>query len=741
MTMPHRSGLSSRFRLLQCAAAAAVVSLLLPAGSVLAQQVVDAPPVTLEILPFERAPTPATRLVSESSAAFDVTDDRTDSVQSALPGVLAAALLPYRHIRVTAGGRMGAPDSNSDRRARSQGGSDNQAEFFVRGTFVVRENEVALDPVLGNRKTGRSRRLKQTVLRVDRLNADALAYAVASEVAQQKQIAFSPRSIALACIRDGAPGKAANVETAIQSSATTILRNLFLNTDSRIVRWSIVATKTCLPPGSLQELAKKEKADALLVLTPSPAPPKSSSGPPTARSALYILALDKHLATPDVPIDPKTGTLNVDKLARQTHTLLGVVMTSTGAWKKPDLPAAGEGAAAYLNSSRQNLAARAKGAAVPIGLLDYLLSMALARVSELSTADAGDARFQLARIRLAQGRVDEAAVLIDEAAAQNQDNFQIRLARAEFDLQRGRSDEAVAQYRELIKAFPTRREAYERLAANLNQRDENQDAAQVYQALVAAVPDAGVAAYRGLAKISLMEGDWHAPEAWDKAASFLQAGLGSLKDGAQRQQLQRELATLYADAGRSYYVKKEYLAALRFFDKSIEVVPSQRTHFYRGNTYYAADDLERALADYLAVISLADAQSPVAITPEYIGSRLSALEILTVQRKYDEAIRRADETLRLFKANIDAANMEPVVLLIRLAAKLAGNDPSYRIDLEELRSVADHLPRRYSFGSFVWLFDTIDEFVASEPSVPAELKCAFKQISLNVQRGEKPACN
>ena len=162
-------------------------------------------------------------------------------------------------------------------------------------------------------------------------------------------------------------------------------------------------------------------------------------------------------------------------------------------------------------------------------------------------------------------------------------------------------------------------------------------------------------------------------------------------------------------------------------------MPSVTTRIYLGNTYYALDDLEGAAQEYSAAFSLTERENPTVITPEYIGSWLAVLEILTLQKKYDDAIKWGEETLRRFTANKDAMTLEPVVRLIKLAAKIAGDVPSYRIDAEELRIVSDNSPHLYAFGSFRWVFDTIDDFVANESSISDSKKCLFKQISQSVQ--------
>jgi hypothetical protein len=149
--------------------------------------------------------------------------------------------------------------------------------------------------------------------------------------------------------------------------------------------------------------------------------------------------------------------------------------------------------------------------------------------------------------------------------------------------------------------------------------------------------------------------------------------------------------------------------------------------------------MDRAMADYAAVISLSETQAPPAMTPEHIGSRLDMLEILTLRGQYHEAIARADETLTLFAANKEAMGLEPVVRLIKLAAKITGNVPSYRVDADELVTVSNNAPRRFTYGPFYWRFDTIDQFVADQPGVPDHLKCLFRQVSQAVQGPREPS--
>jgi tetratricopeptide (TPR) repeat protein len=240
-----------------------------------------------------------------------------------------------------------------------------------------------------------------------------------------------------------------------------------------------------------------------------------------------------------------------------------------------------------------------------------------------------------------------------------------------------------------------------------------------------------------LARIALLKASWQTPQVWKEAASFLQSGIANLTDEAQRRQLRQELASLYADAGRALNLSKKYPEALEFLNKSIEVMPSVRGHFYRATTYLnTPGQSQRVRDDYRAVIALTEAADPPTYTPEYIGSKLDLLESLIIDGKYNEAISGAEETLKRFRSSKDSAALEPVVRLLMLSAKIAGGEPSYRVDVDELRVVADNSPRRYTYGSFEWQFGAIDKFIDNKPDIPNELRCLFREISQTVQRGK-----
>jgi tetratricopeptide (TPR) repeat protein len=734
----------SRFAPAMAAVAAATIgaSLISPLGA--AAEAIDRP-ITLEILPVETAASPAlqngtVRTSGATSQDSSRPDGQTAVLQQAFPGVLTAALIPYHHIQViTLPGRPRLQELGSDDRRqvnRTTSEIAKPSEFFVRSFVVVRGNHIVVNAVLNNRATGQVRRLNPATIGIDRVNTDVepLAFIIANEIAKQKGVRFMPRSIYVACGRDSALPDAQDLEQAVQHTIASLARMLTLESGAKRIDWSTFEEKDCSPLQRLEELAKRERADALVVLYPRRAANhQEPAAVATIRWTIDIIAAGKRIPMADIAVQSTTPGADVGEFARQTTSLLSAIMTVAGEWRLADIPDLGEGAKEYLALGKRVAVDRNESPTRSEALQDYFFSIAVSRAAELSDTDASQAKFHLARIRLTQGRTKEVATLLSEADAQDRDNFDICMAQAELSFQLGRYDEAKERYADVIRRFPQRVEAYERLAVALTLRNEDEPAAQVYRNLKAAIPDALVA-YRGLARISLTKGSWLSGETWNEAASFLEDGIRTLSDEGQRLQLKQELASLYADAGRAYYVRKDYRTALKFFDKSIAKTPSVRTHFYRAMTRYKEPgDAAQVLEDYSAVISLTEQESPPSFTPEYIGSKLGALEILTLHGPTVDAIARAEETLGLFTANKDLMSFEPVVRLIKLAAKIAGNIPSYRLDADDLRIVSNNSPRRYTYGSFYWQFDDVDQFIANHHGIPENLKCLYKQISHSVQ--------
>src|SRR5262249_21431876 len=207
-------------------------------------------------------------------------------------------------------------------------------------------------------------------------------------------------------------------------------------------------------------------------------------------------------------------------------------------------------------------------------------------------------------------------------------------------------------------------------------------------------------------------------------AAILEAGQTGLRDEKQRLDLMRDLSALYADAGRTRYLKEDYSAAIELLDKSIAVMPTSKGYFFRANTYYRFAQKERqpenralAIADYRQVVQIAEAAKQPAVNPEYIGSLLTILELFTLETRYTEAIAWADHAVEIFNANKEALSFESVARLIRLAAKIAGDKPDYRQDAEELDKMMTVVSRAYSFGSFVWEFEPVDDFMKTNPNI------------------------
>ena len=694
-------------------------------------------PITLEILAFERseiAPLNGGSAQIESAAR----NAQTTSVHLALSGILAGALGRYPHVQIVAvaGGSV-APEGGQEGSATSRGkeASATQAEFAVRGFVTVRGREIIINSTVYNRTTGKSRRLNATSARVDRLNTDVgpLAFFIANEIASQKNIAFNPHSIVAACMRESASSKPSDLERAIRRGMAGMVRSLTLETLGNLIDWTTAGKKECSAPTNLGEFAKKEHADALILFTPQSVAKRAIVKSHVVKWEVYIAKENKRIPMPDITVDIANPILDDDALAGRVATLFAGITSITGDWRTSEIPGAEAKATTYLDYGKQSLSKREQAPTRMAALQDYFFTMAVARADELTKTEASEAKFYLARVRLAQGRNEEAAILLAEAAAQDESNFDVLLATADLNFRSGEHERAQQRYDEIIRRFPTRVEGYERLAALLRLQNEDEAAAQVYRKLIAANPEASFVGYRGLARSSLEKGSWRSKETWKEAASLLQDGINKLKDERQQAQLKKELATLYADAGQASYVNKQYKDSLEFLKQSVAIMPSVTTRIYLGNTYYALDDLEGAAQEYSAAFSLTERENPTVITPEYIGSRLAVLEILTLQKKYDDAIKWGEETLRRFTANKDAMTLEPVVRLIKLAAKIAGDVPSYRIDAEELRIVSDNSPHLYAFGSFRWVFDTIDDFVANESSISDSKKCLFKQISQSVQ--------
>src|SRR5262249_37271784 len=154
----------------------------------------------------------------------------------------------------------------------------------------------------------------------------------------------------------------------------------------------------------------------------------------------------------------------------------------------------------YLETRERN-AARLKD------LADYFLSMAVSRLAGLPDAGVSEAKLYLARVRLSQGRTDDAAALLD-GLSQKPEGFQIGISRGDLAFEMGRLREAEAAYRNVIQRFPDKIEGYEQLAMTLALSNQDERAAEVYRSLIAVAPGASIRAYRGLAKASLSEGSW-----------------------------------------------------------------------------------------------------------------------------------------------------------------------------------------------------------------------------------------
>jgi tetratricopeptide (TPR) repeat protein len=614
-------------------------------------------PITLEISVFERLQdTPLNGGGSQIESAGR--DARAASVRLALPGILAGALAGYPHVQIVAvAGRSAVPEGG-------QATAAPQAEFTVRGVVTVRGREVIINSAVYNRTTNKSRRLNATRVRIDRLNTDIdpLAFVIAAEIATQKKIVFKTHSTVAACMRESASSKPSDLERAVRRDMAGLVRSLTLESLGNRINWTTAGKKECSPPINLEELAKTAHADAIILLTLQSVAKRSSAGRAVVKWEIYITEEKKRIPMPDIALDVANPILDDDGLAGQVATLFAAIMSITGDWRTSEIPAAEAKASTYLEYGKQSLSKGDQAPARLAALQDYFFTMAVARAGELTKSEASEAKLYLARVRLAQGRNKEAAILLDEAAAQDEGNFDVLLARADLSFRRGQQEDASQKYEEIIREFPTRVEGYERLAAALTLQNKDEAAAQVYRRLVAVNPESSFVGYRGLAETSLQKGSWRTKETWTEAASLLQDGIGKLKDQTQQAQLQKELATLYADAAQASFVSKQYQDSLEFLKQALAIMPTLTTHMSLGNTYSALGDLEGAVREYSAVVSLTERDNTPAMTPEYIGSRLAVLEILTLQKKYDDAIKWGEETLRRFTANKDAMTFEPVAL-------------------------------------------------------------------------------
>jgi tetratricopeptide (TPR) repeat protein len=709
------------------------------------QELEEPVPATLDILPFER--TSSSGLASGTNpGTLDFSGGRIKAAQLSLPGALAANLIPYRHVRVTS--LPGGPISTENPGSAPDGDANNQdsgrppkaSDFLLRSLITAREDSLVITPTLGSRLTGRTRRLPPITVQMDKLGTDLeiFAFVIANEIAKQRNLSFKSRLIAVGCVREG-PRVRPELERIVQGSTRSLLQNLASDSTIKVVRWSIIDQKTCFPPKQLADVARREKADALIIMAPAVA---SEGGVETVKTSVYIAEQDKRLSITDTVIARPKGTINIQGMAVQVNTLLGALLTYNGDWRSLLIPTTNENATplVYLNLAQRQLAAGPERAALSPRLLDYLLTMAVARSGELTNLDASEANFNLARIRVAQGRVTEASALLDRATTEHQGNFNILLARAELNFENGHQNDAIAQFRDLVQRFPQKPEAYEQLASALRLQNDDDGAEQVYRDLIAQVPDAGIMAYRALAKITLTKGDWFLRSTWDESTAILQKAISQSMNETQKARLKQELGSLYADAGRAFDLKKDYPVALDFFSRSIDALPSTKAYFYRANVQATTRNQDGALFDYKQVIALAEAEHPFAVTPEYIGSRLGALELLTIENRSIDAIAWAEQTLATFRSDAEATRLEPVVLLIKLAAKLSANDATYRADVDQLQTIAESSPRRFTFGSYVWHFGTIDAFVNDSPSMQSEHKCLFRQVSQYVQSGSKAAC-
>src|SRR5262249_49600020 len=149
---------------------------------------------------------------------------------------------------------------------------------------------------------------------------------------------------------------------------------------------------------------------------------------------------------------------------RHLRTLLAVILDPTGDWRTTDIPATDATASKYLEMAKQLSASQNKASNRSAALKDYFFSMAVSRAKELSQPQASDARFELARIRIAQGRLEEAGKLLDDATklpedpAARQPDFDVLFMQAELNFQRNQYEESKAQFRQIIRMFPRRTE-------------------------------------------------------------------------------------------------------------------------------------------------------------------------------------------------------------------------------------------------------------------------------------------
>jgi hypothetical protein len=264
-------------------------------------------PITVEIRPFDRVGNPALQAPSSTSSA--VTDsgrqDDLATIQAAMPGLVAAALIPYRHIRI----RPAAQELNAERQAQP-------AEFVLRGSVVLRGKEVVVSPTLFNRETGKSRRLGSAPLRVDRLGVevDVLARRINAAIAEQKEIVVAQRAIVVACVRDPAQPNQPDLELTVQRGLPSLLRSLKVDTRSRPIKWSAAKREDCSPV-DLAELAAKEAADAAIVLSPMPAATPVPEARAGVKWAVYINADNRRIAMPEVAFDRTKLILDDDELS------------------------------------------------------------------------------------------------------------------------------------------------------------------------------------------------------------------------------------------------------------------------------------------------------------------------------------------------------------------------------------------------------------------------------------------
>jgi serine/threonine protein kinase/tetratricopeptide (TPR) repeat protein len=220
----------------------------------------------------------------------------------------------------------------------------------------------------------------------------------------------------------------------------------------------------------------------------------------------------------------------------------------------------------------------------------------------------------------------------------------------------GRPKEAAAAYRKAAERFPPgSTEAYEILGEAALVVSDYRAARENFEKSLSIDPSY-LFAYRGLGQVHRALGEYdQAVAAFTKALECPQIS-------------STQLTNSYRDRGQLYISQKNYAAALRDFNRMVELQPYLWCHYnVRGKAHFYLKHYEQALADIAKAVEL---------HPDDLGN-LTEIPLEDVASCPDEKFRTgmlalADKTIEILESKTDASNFAKATAYMVLGIALGG---------------------------------------------------------------------